>query len=98
MLHIINDLYLLKFDERNLAIVVGNEPKDKKKGYTNRIQGYYGSIQSAFKAVLDIQVKSAATGVEATEILQAIELLNKRIDELEYPHIIQFLKGRKDEV
>ena len=57
MINIINDLYLIKFDERNLAIVVGSEPKDKKKGYGNRIQGYFGSVQSAFKAVLDIQIK-----------------------------------------
>ena len=93
MIVITSELALVKFDSLNLAIVKGHEPKDKKKGYTNRIQGYYGSIQGAFKAVLDIQIKSGAVGVEAKEILQAIDSLHKRIDELEYPHIIKFLKG-----
>ena len=94
---VINNLYLIKFDERNLAIVVGNETKHPKKGYGNRVQGYYGTIQGAFKAALDIQIKAGAIGVETKEILQAIESLHKRIDELEYPHVIKFLKGDGDE-
>ena len=98
MIHIINNLYLIKFDERNLAIVIGNEPKHPKKGYSNRLQGYYGTVQVAFKAVLDIQIKSGAIGLEGKEILQAIDSLHKRIEELQYPHIIKFLKGAKDEV
>jgi hypothetical protein len=97
MLPIINNLYLIKFDERNLAIIKGNEPKDKKRGYTNRILSYHGSIQSAFKSVLDLQIRGGASGVEAKEILQAIDLLNKRLDELEYPQIIHFLKGANNE-
>lgn len=92
-MHIIDELHLIKFDERNLAIVVGNEPKDQRKGYSHRLKGYYSSVQSAFKAVLDIQLKRGAAGVESTEILQAIDSLNKRIDELKYPYVIKFLKG-----
>jgi hypothetical protein len=89
-------LYLIKFDERNLAIVVGAEPRDEKKGYSHRLKGYYGSVQSALKAAVDIQIKSGATVVETTEILQAIDLFHKRINELKYPAIINFLKGGCD--
>ena len=97
MIQIINDLHIIKLDERNLAIIIGDEPKHPKKGYGNRVQGYYGTIQGAFKAALDIQIKAGAIGVETKEILQAIESLHKRIDELEYPHVIKFLKGDGDE-
>ena len=97
MIQIINDLHIIKLDERNLAIIIGDEPKHPKKGYGNRVQGYYGTIQGAFKAALDIQIKAGAIGVETSEILQAIESLHKRIDELEYPHVIKFLKGESDE-
>ena len=93
MKHIIDDLYLTRFDERNLVIVKGKEPKDKKRGYGKRIQGFYGSVQSAYRAVLNLHVIGGASGVEAKEILDAIDLLHKRIDSLDIPAVHSLLRG-----
>lgn len=87
MIHIIDNLYLIKFDERNLAIVKGSEPKDPKKGYGNRVLGYYGSVQTAFKKALDLSIKTGAERVELANIIEAINSLNARLDELPPEHI-----------
>ena len=97
MIQIIDNLNIIKLDDRNLAIVIGDAPRHPKKGYGNRIQGYYGSIQGAFKAALDIQIKSGATRVETIQILQAIDELHDRIDKLDYPSMMKLLKGASDE-
>ena len=93
MIFITDTLSLVKFDTRNLAIIKGHEPKDEKKGWGNRVISYYGSIQSAYKAVLNHQIIGGAEGVEATEVLNAIDELNKRLDELDLPTMIALLNS-----
>lgn len=94
-MYLINDeLTLVRMDDRNLAIIKGHEPKDEKKGYGNRVVGYYGSIQGAFQSVLNHQIKSGATGVEAKEILQAIDELNEKINSLDLPTMISLVKNK----
>jgi hypothetical protein len=95
MIHIIDNLYLVKFDERNLAIIKGAEPKDPKKGYGDRILGYYGSVQTAFKKALDLSIKSGAAGVELANIIEAIDSLNARLDELPPEHICTWMVNQK---
>lgn len=87
MIYIVDDLYLIKFDERNLAIIKGSEPKDPKKGYGDRVLGYYGSVPHAFKQALDLSIERGAEGVELANVLEAINSLHARLDELPSEHI-----------
>ena len=97
MFKITDELYLARFDKLNLAIVKGAEPRDEKKGFANRVVSYHGSVQDAFKSALNTQIKMGADGVQAKVILDAIDLLHKRIDAINLPSLREIMKGEKDE-
>ncbi len=97
MIILTSELALVKFDSLNLAIVKGHEPKDKKKGYGNRVLSYHGNIQGAFKSALNHQIRESADSVESQNILDVINELHKRIKSLDYPSIRKLMKGESDE-
>lgn len=97
MIKITDELALIKFDDLNFAIVKGHEPKDKKRGYGNRVKGYFGNLQSALKASLNYAVLGSAEGVEIKNTLNAIETLNESIKTLRSENIRKLCKEYEDE-
>ena len=96
MFKITDDLYLVKFDKLNLAIVKGAEPRHEKKGFGNRVISYHGSVQGAFKSALNTQLKAGADVVQVTQILQTINELNEKIDGINLPSLREIMKGAND--
>ena len=97
MIKITDELALVKFDDLNFAIVKGHEPREKKKGYTGRVLGYFGDIQSALKASLNYAILSGADGVEIKNILQAIQTLTESIKTLSNENIRSLCKEYEEE-
>jgi len=88
-------LYLIRFDTRNLAIVEGVRGD---RGYVNgQVKGYYGSIKSALQKSIDIVIRDAGDVCELSNMVQAIDSLTERIEELctqqNYPNMMQLLRG-----
>ena len=92
-------LYLVHFDSRNLAIVEGKPTVDASGRKKQNVIGYYGSVKTALTKSIDLAIKNGGVMVEQNEMLQRIDSLEKRIEELygDLPTIIQLLNGVKDE-
>jgi hypothetical protein len=94
-LQLINNYYLKVADRLNFAIVEKTINQSGKSIEVNR--GYYGTIQSALKSVINIAIKSNSKPLTAKTILQAINDLDKKIDSLEYKHISKLFEEVKNE-
>lgn len=92
-------LYLVHFDSRNLAIVEGKPTVDTSGRKKQNVIGYYSSVQTALIKSIDIALKPNGCTTELHELLQRIQSLEKRIEELygDLPRMIQLLNGGKNE-
>ena len=92
-------LYLVHFDSRNLAIVEGKPTVDSSGRKKQNVIGYYGSVKSALTKSINITLKHHGSTAELKEMLQRIDSLERRIEELygDLPMMIKLLKGVKDE-
>jgi len=90
-LHLIDNLYLKVADKLNFAIVEKTTNQSGKPIEVNR--GYFGTIQSAMKSVINMALKSQHSSLTAKNILSTINDLDKKIDSLEYKHISKLFEG-----
>lgn len=84
--------YLVHIDKRNLGIVKGKRPN---KGYASGKVFYYGSVKAALKGAIDLAIKDSGTMRDLTNMINRIDSLEKRIEELycDLPTMMQLLKG-----
>ena len=85
--------YLVHLDSRNLGLV--KAPMKANGTYSKTY--YYGSIKSALKGAIDIVIKDGQEMEELSELVQRIDSLEERIEELygELPTMMKLLKDRK---
>ena len=83
--------YLVHLDSRNLGLV--RAPMKSNGAYSKTY--YYGSIKSALKGAIDIVIKDGQEMEELSELVQRIDSLEERIEELygELPTMMKLLKG-----
>ena len=83
--------YLVHLDNRNLGLV--KAPMKANGTYSKTF--YYGSVKSALKGAIDILIKDGQQMEELSDLVQRIDLLEKRIEELydDLPSMMSLLKG-----
>ena len=89
-LHLIDNFYLRVADRFSFVIIQKALTKTGKPIEKNC--GYFGTVQSALKSVLDKAVRSSCEPLTAKTILKAIDNLNEKINGLKYEHITKLFK------
>ncbi len=92
-----DSIYLDRFDSRNMCLMKLGAI-DKRTGKQAReVIGYYGSVKSALARSIDIVIKDGGETLELPEVLQRINALENRIEELyeDLPTMIQLMKEGK---
>ncbi len=87
-LHLIDNYYLRVMDKFNFVVI---EKTKNKKGEDIEI----GTVQSTFKSILSITLKSSYEPLTVKNILNDIDVLNKKIDALKCEHILKLCEGHK---
>jgi len=87
--------YLVHLDNRNIGLV--KAPKKPNGTYSKVF--YYGSVKSALKGAIDIVIKDSQQMEELSVMLQRIDNLEERIEQLydDLPSMINLLRGDYDE-
>lgn len=89
-LHLIDNFYLRVADRFNFILI--EKGLTQKGKPIERNCGYFGTVQSVLKAVLDKAIKSSCEPLTEKTILKAINDLNKKIDGLKYEHITKLFE------
>ena len=92
-LHMIDNYYLRVMDKFNFVVI--EKIKNKKGEDIEKSVGYFGTVQSAFKSILNITLKSSYEPLTVKNILNAIDVLSKKIDALKCEHILKLCEGHK---